>query len=192
MATTATNGSINAPLRGSKRTTLEGGVRVPFLVKWPGKLPAGKVYEQPVIQLDATRTALEAAGIDAAGDVKLEGVDLLPYLSGTENGTPHEALFWRFGPQMAVRKGDWKLVKYDPVVDGGKKGATDARLYNLADDIGETNNVIAAEPEKAQELQAAWDEWNKSNVPPLWGQNEDGKKKGPGKGKAKRRAAVAK
>jgi arylsulfatase A-like enzyme len=192
MATTATNGSINAPLRGSKRTTLEGGVRVPFLVKWPGKLPAGKVYEQPVIQLDATRTALEAAGIDAAKDNKLEGVDLLPYLSGTVNGTPHEALFWRFGPQMAVRKGDWKLVKYDPVVDGGKKGATDARLYNLADDIGETNNVIAAEPEKAQELQAAWDEWNKSNVPPLWGQNEDGKKKGPGKGKAKRRAAVAK
>ena len=192
MATTATNGSINAPLRGSKRTTLEGGVRVPFLVKWPGKLPAGKVYEQPVIQLDATRTALEAAGIDAAKDNKLEGVDLLPYLSGTVNGPPHEALFWRFGPQMAVRKGDWKLVKYDPVVDGGKKGATDARLYNLADDIGEKNNVIAEEPEKAQELQAAWDEWNKSNVPPLWGQNEDGKKKGPGKGKAKRRAAVAK
>src|SRR6188472_1901301 len=75
MATTATNGSINSPLRGSKRTTLEGGVRVPFLVKWPGKLPAGKAYEQPVIQLDATRTALEAAGIDTAGDAKLEGVD---------------------------------------------------------------------------------------------------------------------
>lgn len=192
MATTATNGSINAPLRGSKRTTLEGGVRVPFLVKWPGKLPAGKVYEQPVIQLDATRTALEAAGIDTAGDAKLEGVDLLPYLAGEKSDTPHEALFWRFGPQMAIRKGDWKLVKYDPVVDGGKKGATDARLYNLADDIGEKNNVIAEEPEKAKELQAAWDEWNKSNVPPLWGQNEEGKKKGAGKGKAKRRAAVAK
>lgn len=165
---------------------------MPFVVKWPGKLPPGEVYEQPVIQLDATRTALEAAGIDTAKDNKLEGVDLLPYLSGAENGTPHEALFWRFGLQMAVRKGDWKLVKYDPVVDGGKKGATDARLYNLVDDIAEKNNVIAEEPEKAKELQAAWDEWNKSNVPPLWGQNEDGKKKGQDKGKAKRRAATTK
>jgi len=196
MSTTATNGSINAPLRGSKRTTLEGGVRVPFLVKWPGKLPAGKVYEQPVIQLDATRTALEAAGIDTADDKNLEGVDLLPYLAGTDNDAPHEALFWRFGPQMAVRKGDWKLVKYDPVVDGGKKGATDARLYNLADDIGEKNNVIADEPETAKELQAAWDEWNKSNVPPLWEQDNEGKKnkktKAQGRGKGKRRAAAVK
>ena len=190
MATTATNGSINSPLRGSKRTTLEGGVRVPFLAKWPGKLPAGKVYEQPVIQLDATRTALAAAGVDTAGDDKLEGVDLLPFLAGENNDAPHKALFWRFGPQMAVRQGDWKLVKYDPVVDGGKKGATDARLYNLAEDIGEEDNVIAEEPEKAQELQAAWDEWNKSNVPPLWGQNGEGKKQGQGKAKAKRRAAA--
>lgn len=191
MATTATNGSINTPLRGSKRTTLEGGFRVPFLAKWPGKLPAGKAYEQPVIQLDATRTALAAAGVDTAGDEKLEGVDLLPFLAGENNDAPHEALFWRFGPQMAVRQGDWKLVKYDPVVDGGKKGATDARLYNLAEDIGEEDNVIAEEPEKAQELQAAWDEWNKSNVPPLWGQNGEGKKQGQGKAKAKRRAAAA-
>jgi arylsulfatase A-like enzyme len=191
MATTAANGSINAPLRGSKRTTLEGGVRVPFLAKWPGKLPAGKVYEQPVIQLDVTRTALEAAGIDTASDQKLEGVDLLPYLAGANNDAPHEILFWRFGPQMAVRQGDWKLVKYDPVVDGGKKGATDARLYNLAEDVSEEDNLIAEEPEKAKELQAAWDEWNKSNVPPLWGENGKGKKKGQGRGKAKRRAAAA-
>lgn len=196
MATTATNGSINAPLRGSKRTTLEGGVRVPFLVKWPGKLPAGKVYEQPVIQLDATRTALTAAGVDTASDEQLEGVDLLPYLAGENSDPPHEALFWRFGPQMAVRQGDWKLVKYDPVVDGGKKGATDARLYNLAEDISEEDNVIAEEPEKAKELQAAWDEWNKSNVPPLWGQGNEGKKdkkaNAAGNGKAKRQAAAGK
>ena len=97
---------------------------------------------------------------------------------------------------MAVRKGDWKLVKYDPVVDGGKKGATDARLYNLAEDVSEQNNVIAEEPEKAKELQAAWDEWNKSNVPPRWGQDNEGKKnkktKAQGRGKGKRRAAAAK
>lgn len=170
MPTTTINGSINAPLRGSKRTTLEGGVRVPFVAKWPGKIPAGKVYNQPVIQLDATRTALAAGGADQVDDKKLEGVDLLPYLAGKNDQSPHRALFWRLGEQMAVRQGDWKLVKYDPVADGGEKGATDPQLYNLVDDIGEKKNLIGEQPEKAEELQAAWDEWNKSNVPPLWQQ----------------------
>lgn len=170
MATTTINGAINAPLRGSKRTTLEGGVRVPFVAKWPGKIPAGKVYDQPVIQLDAACTALAAGGADQADDKKLEGVDLLPYLAGKNDQAPHKALFWRLGEQMAVRQGDWKLVKYDPVADGGEKGATAPQLYNLVDDIGEKKNLISEQPEKAKELQAAWDEWNKSNVPPLWQQ----------------------
>ena len=69
---------------------------------------------------------------------------------------------------MAIRQGDWKLVRYDPVVDGGKGKATEARLYNLAADIGEAHDLIDDEPEKAKELQAAWDQWNESNVPPLW------------------------
>jgi arylsulfatase A-like enzyme len=190
-SSTTINGSINTPLRGSKRTTLEGGVRVPFLVKWLGQLPAGKVYDQPVIQLDILPTALAVAGVDAPADAHLEGVNLQPYLSGENDKPPHDGLYWRFGNQMAIRQGDWKLVKYDPMVDGikGPKGrATDAKLYNLASDIGERKNLITEEPEKGKALQAAWDKWNAANVPAAWGDGGTGKNK---KAKAKNRQRQA-
>lgn len=168
MVGTTINGSSNAPLRGSKRTTLEGGIRVPFCLKWPGTVPPGKDYDRPVIQLDVLPTALAAAGVPPKPEWKLEGVNLLPYLTGQSKGAPHEALYWRFGQQMATRKGDWKLVKYDAVAEGGK-GTSPVRLYNLADDIGEKTDLAAKEPDRVKELQSAWDEWNKGNVPPLWG-----------------------
>jgi arylsulfatase A-like enzyme len=155
------NASSNAPLNGRKATTWEGGVRVPFLVQWKGRLPGGLVYEQPVIQLDILPTALAAAGMAPPSDAKFDGVDLLPYLEGKRGGSPHEALFWRFGPQTAVRMGDWKLT--EATGSGGKK------LFNLKDDIGETKDLSAAHPEKVKELQAAWDAWNKNNVPATWG-----------------------
>jgi arylsulfatase A-like enzyme len=169
MKGTAANGSRNGPLRGSKRTTLEGGIRVPFFVRWPGHVPAGKVYDQPVIQLDILPTALAAAGIEVGADLKLDGVDLLPHFNDKVDAAPHDTLYWRFGPQMAIRRGNWKLVRYDPAVDGATGRATDAKLYNLKDDIGETKDLIRKEAQKAKELQAAWDEWNESNIPPLWG-----------------------
>jgi arylsulfatase A-like enzyme len=100
-------------------------------------------------------------------------VSLLPHLRGEARGDPHEALFWRFGQQMAVRKGDWKLVKYDLAAEGGS-GTSATKLYRLADDIGETTDLAAKHPEKVKELQADWDQWNKGNVAPLWG---GGKKK---------------
>ena len=169
MRGTTTNASSNAPLRGSKRTTLEGGVRVPFFVAWPGRISPGTVYENPVIQLDIFSTAIAAAGIPPQRDWRVEGVDLAPYLSGAKSEPPHDALYWRFGRQMAIRKGDWKLIAYDPVVDGGTGKATPQKLYNLAKDVGELHDLIADYPEKARELQAAWDEWNKENAPPKWG-----------------------
>jgi arylsulfatase A-like enzyme len=169
MQGTTINASRNAPLRGSKRTTLEGGVRVPFFAKWPGQLPKGKVYGHPVIQLDIMPTVLAALGSEAPDHEKFDGVNLLPYLRGDKAGKPHEALYWRFGQQMAIRQGDWKLVRYDPVVDGGQGRATAPKLYNLATDVGEATDLTAQHPEKVKELQSAWDEWNKSNVPPLWG-----------------------
>jgi arylsulfatase A-like enzyme len=192
LATTTVNGSNNKPLRGSKRTTLEGGVRVPFLVKWPGRLAAGAVYEKPVIQLDILPTALAAASMNVSRKENYDGVDILPYLSGEEDGAPHDALYWRFGAQMAVRQGDWKLVKYDPLVDGqpgGKSTATEPRLYNLAEDIGETNDLIDEAPEKAEALQAAWDKWNESNVAPAWG--KDGTKGKKAKGRKPQQRAVS-
>ena len=169
MPSTTTNASINAPLRGSKRTTLEGGIRVPFLLSWKGRIQPG-VYDQPVIQLDVTATALELAGVTAG---QLDGVNLLPYLAGTVKGAPHEVLYWRFGEQMAIRMGDFKLVRYDANVDT-RTGARNQpvagpKLYNLANDIGEKHDLYATQPEKAKALQAKWDAWNATLIKPLWG-----------------------
>lgn len=188
---TSLNGSNNEPLRGSKRTTLEGGIRVPYFVRWSGRIPAGKVFDKPVIQLDILPTALAAAGVKVPSDTKLDGVDLLPHFSGTKKAGPHDTLYWQFGLQMAIRRGDWKLVRYDPVADGAVGRVTEAKLYNLRDDIGETRDLIQAQPEKAKELQAAWDKWNELNVPALWGGRGDGKRAPAQRPKAGRRAKQA-
>jgi arylsulfatase A-like enzyme len=90
---------------------------------------------------------------------------------------------------MAIRQGDWKLVKYDPVVDGAKGKATAAKLYNLADDVGEAHDLMTEQPEKAAELKAAWDAWNKDNVAAKWGAGGKGKAKAKGKRRAARQGA---
>lgn len=172
MPGTTTNGSRNAPLRGSKRTTLEGGIRVPFIVSWPGHIKPG-VYEAPAIQIDLNATALAAAGVAVQPEWKLDGVNLLPHFSGEKSAPPHEALYWRFGRQMAIRVGDYKLVRYDSNVETrtGASGlpVTAAKLYNLTRDIGEANDLASAMPEKALELQAKWDAWDATLAKPLWG-----------------------
>jgi arylsulfatase A-like enzyme len=178
MTYTTVNGSSNDPLRGSKRTTLEGGIRVPFVVSWPGTLEAG-VYDKPVIQLDLHATALAAAGADPKkANVALDGVDLKPFLAGQNTGTPHDVLLWRFGAQMAIRMGDYKLVRYDANADSKegddrvKQGLSGAKLYNLARDIGEADDLAATMPEKVKELQARWDTWNAELKDPLWGSKQ--------------------
>jgi arylsulfatase A-like enzyme len=173
---TTVNGARNEPFRGSKRTTLEGGVRVPFVMKWTGTLPSGAVYEPPVIQLDLLPTALAAAGVRAEQAWGLDGVDLLPYLRGRVTGDPHDALCWRQGRQMAIRRGNWKLVRYDRAVDeAGVRSdprateVTPERLYNLASDPGETRDLAGREPEKVAELRRAWRAWDAGLAVPLWG-----------------------
>jgi arylsulfatase A-like enzyme len=166
------NGSRNGPLRGSKGDTWEGGIRVPFLVRWPAKIPAGTVYEAPVSSLDIAATALVAAGIEPKPEWKLDGVDLSWFLALREprfTVLPHEYLYWRFGPQMAVRGGDWKLVKATQSADA-HYADTPAKpmLFNLKDDPGEKTDLAAKFPDKVKELQAAWDKWDKENVAPLW------------------------
>ena len=170
----ALNASRNTPLRGSKVLTLEGGIRVPFVVSWKGTLPAGKTYEQPVIQLDFLPTALAAAGVEAKADWKLDGVNLFPYLKGEAKGVPHEVLYWRLGPQMAIRKGDWKLAAYSYEFAGEQSPdsaiVSPPRLYHLSEDIGEKTDLASAQPDKAKELQGLWDAWNKTLKEPLWQQ----------------------
>jgi arylsulfatase A-like enzyme len=170
---TNNNGSRNAPLRGFKAQTWEGGIRVPFLAQWKGRLPAGAVYERPVIQLDILPTVLAAAGAEAKAEWKLDGVNLLPYLTGKQKGAPHAALYWRFGQQIAVRMGDWKLVKAPGAnaTQGefrAKASAEGAHLYNLAGDVGEQNNLAEKEPVKLKQLTAAWDQWNAELEEPRW------------------------
>jgi len=178
MPGTTVNASRNDPLRGSKRTTLEGGIRVPFVLSWPGHVRQG-TFHLPVIQLDLHATALAAAGVEVKPEWRLDGLDLLPYLSGEKTGAPHEALYWRFGAQMAVRVGDYKLLRYDSNADtrtgAGNQPVTGPRLYNLADDVGETKDLAAAMPERVKELQSKWDAWNATLVQPLWGGGKAGR-----------------
>ncbi len=173
MAGTTINGSSNAPLRGSKRQTWEGGIRVPFAIVWKGRVPADKVDARPIIQLDVLPTALAAAGVTAQPSWKLDGVDLLPYLTGTSTARPHDTLYWRLASNMAIRRGDWKLVKTSegPLARTPPVSLEDlagAELYDLANDIGETRNLARAEPDRVRELAEAWLRWNKQLARPLW------------------------
>lgn len=167
------NASSNSPLRGFKAQTWEGGIRVPYLVQWKGKLPAGKTYDQPVIQLDLHSTALAVAGVKSEEQlVKLDGVNILPHLLGEVTSPPHDALYWRFGEQTAIRSGNHKLVK-------ARGGSPDWELYDLAADLGETKNLAPDQPDLAKELLTKYEAWNAHNVKPLWGAPGAG-----GKGKA--------
>ncbi|MBK8314552.1 MAG: sulfatase-like hydrolase/transferase [Acidobacteria bacterium] len=158
--------SSNLPLRGVKGQVLEGGIRIPFMMQWKGRLPAGRVYDFPVIALDLHPTAMAAAGGKLPADAKLDGVNLLPFLTGEKKGSPHDQLFWRFGEQWAIRDGDWKLVqtRNDPA----------AQLFNLREYIGEKNNLADKRPDKVKELQNTWERWSSQMTKPRWVRAGDG------------------
>ena len=141
----------NGNLKGYKGSVYEGGVRVPFMVRWPARFSAGKIYNKPVIQLDVLPTAIAAAGVSLPSDREMDGVDLIPYLSGEKNTAPHKSLFWRHKKQTAIREGDWKLV-----VENKKKF-----LFNLKDDIGEKKNLSQAHPEMTTALSKKLTAWVK-------------------------------
>ncbi|MSU51316.1 MAG: sulfatase [Opitutus sp.] len=151
--------SKNGPLRGFKMTTFEGGPRIPYLMQWKGKIPAGKVYDFPVMNLDVLPTIVTAAGGKIDQSWKLDGVDLMPYLTGANSARPHQTLYWRYGPQWAIRHGDMKLVV-------SKGGSGKPELYNLVADIGESKDLAGAQPAKVKELQALWDAWSAEQAEP--------------------------
>ena len=155
--------SSNAPLRGGKGQLFEGGIRIPFVMQWKGRLPGGKVVEQPVISLDILPTALAAAGVSRAAGRKLDGLNLLPWLCGNAPAPGQRTFFWRYGRNVALRDGDWKLIRQSA---RGKSDA-DFALFDLARDAGETNDLASTRPEVAKELLAKLDRLNAEMAEPL-------------------------
>jgi arylsulfatase A-like enzyme len=160
----------NAPLRGGKGQVLEGGIRVPFLACWPGTLPAGAVYNEPVCAIDLLPTALALAGAPPP-EKPLDGVNLVPHLTGANKAAPHERLFWRTGGGVtwAVREGRYKLLS--------SAKAEKPQLYDLDADIGEARDLAAEKPDVVKRLTAAFEAWNAQLVPPIFESPRPGPKK---------------
>lgn len=151
---------LNDPYRGWKATFFEGGIRVPFFMQWPGHIPAGTTYANAISHFDVFATSAAAAGVSLPADRIIDGVDLLPFVTGARTDLPHETLFWRSGPYKVITQGDWKLqVTETPRKDW---------LYNLADDPGERNNLAATMPEKVAELRALLEAYDAQQVAPIW------------------------
>ena len=129
-----------------------------MIVSWPGALKPGTVFRKPVSSLDVFPTICAAAGIDLPSDLRLDGVDLLPFLNGSDAGTPHDKLFWSNGPNRAVRSDNWKLII-----------AGDHRfLFDLNTDVGETKNLAEKETDVVHRLERALNEWQSQMHPPAW------------------------
>ncbi len=161
------NGSNNGPLRGDKATVWEGGIRIPFLIQWKGKLPGGKVYDQPVISLDIGATAAAAAGAAHGGGKPIDGVNLLPFVLGEAKQPPHETLYWRFGQQHAIRQGNYKLLQ---------RNKQPQELYDLAADPGEQHDLAGEKREIVDQLNKSYSVWNAELAAPLW-RGQGGQKK---------------
>jgi arylsulfatase A-like enzyme len=154
----APNASRNTPLRGGKGETWEGGIRVPFFMKWSGHLQAGATFSQPVIQMDLMATVLALAGQEVDSQWPIDGVSLMPFLTGGQQA-PHPTLCWEYGQQWAIRQGQWKLT----FALTSKDAKTPILgLYDLSQDVGESRDQSSAEPERVKQLQAAWASWRKS------------------------------
>jgi len=152
----AVNHSSNKPLRGGKGEAWEGGIRVPFIMKWPANLPSGMTYDKPVIHTDLTATFLELSGQKMNPAYPMDGASLLPYLKDASKTRPVN-FCWEYGPQWAIRKGNWKLVNACPSGKQGGKCVT--ALYDLETDVSEQQDRSADNAERINEMKAAWAVW---------------------------------
>ena len=138
----------NAPLKGSKSTMWEGGLRVPLILRWPGKLPAGKVTDEFLTSLELVPTLLAATGAKAPEGVKLDGFDMLPVLRGETKSSRNE-MFWQRRADKAARFENWKWV------ESGKGGG----LYDLGSDLGEKLDLTQEKPEVAKMMRERFAKW---------------------------------
>jgi uncharacterized sulfatase len=144
------DGSLNLPMRGQKGMVSEGGIRVPFVAAWPGKIPGGQVFEHSVISLDIAATSVALAGQPLAPE--LDGVNLLPYLTGVKKEPPHQTLYWRWVDQAAIQEYPYKLIQL---------GRDKSLLFDITKPEGEhfTRELSAQHPEIAKRLRAKLDIW---------------------------------
>ncbi len=154
-----TNASVNLPLSGTKANHLEGGIRVPFIMKWPGVIPENSEYDYPISTLDILPTAFIVSGGDAKALPDIDGVNLMPYLLGEISNRPHERLYWKKENRGTIREGDWKLLRFPD---------RPAELYNLSVDTSEKNNLATEYPEKVKDLYKKLFEWELTLTRPLW------------------------
>lgn len=159
----------NGSLRGFKGTYWEGGIRVPFIISWPGRLPGGTRFDFPISALDLLPTSLAAAGKTVDPTWGMDGVNLLPYLSGERSGAPHERLFWRFWRVSAVREGPWKLVRVaENPLQEDRDLILPLMLVNIEEDPEETTNLADRYPEKTQSLLNEILNWETGLSQPRW------------------------
>ncbi len=151
---------VNKPYRGWKITFFEGGIHVPYFIKWPGRLPAGKNVDAPVHGFDIYATAAAAAGVPLPKDRKIDGVDLVPYAAGERRGSPHKRLFWRAGHSQIALIDGWKLQVNE------RPGKT--WLFNTLEDPTEQNNLAEREPQRVADLRAALAVHNAEQSAPGW------------------------
>lgn len=153
-------GARNAPFRGWKATYFEGGIRVPFFMRWPAGLPEDKTVPGPAAHFDLFATAAAAAGAALPADRVIDGVNLLPYARGENASPPHARLYWRTDRYLTLREGDWKLQSTAlPKVD---------RLFNLADDPFEKRNLAVSQPQRVQTMKVELARFDAEQAKPLW------------------------
>jgi arylsulfatase A-like enzyme len=151
---------VNKPFRGWKITLFEGGIHVPYFVRWPARIAPGSRVDSPVHHFDMYATAAAAAGAPLPADRTMDGVDLLPFVTGEASGVPHRALFWRSGTSQTALVDGWKLNVSDP------PGRT--WLFDMRVDPTEQHDLSAERPDKLAELQAALAKYNADQAPPAW------------------------
>ncbi len=167
-------GAVNLPLKGKKGTLWEGGVRVPWAMRWPGKIKPGSVINDPIISLDILPTLIEASGNPVSKDWKLDGRSFLPLLTGQKKSLPTRTLHWRKDGSkgsIAIREGKWKLI-HNRSVPGAEP-----ELYDLNQDIGETNNLASQHPDIVAMLVNKMQTWESQLIEPLWGKGSPHHKK---------------
>jgi arylsulfatase A-like enzyme len=151
---------VNDPFRGWKITLFEGGIHVPYFVKWPAQIEAGQTLSDPVHHFDFFATAAAAAGATLPSDRKIDGVDLTPFARGEAEEVPHERLFWRSGASQTALVDGWKLNVSDPP---GKEWLFDMRV-----DPTEQNDLATQRPHKLAALRAALATHNAEQASPSW------------------------